>query len=267
MSEQKDDLAKAFHSVRDTYQGKSPDPDPEATLERALFRSRAQERKQRLTRWVFLPIAAALLVSTAWAGVTGRLGIAVHTIVEGTHPERTQDPAPPTSAPAAPPAQAPSPDPEPEPDPTTPSANEPAPSIAAIPAPPAAAPPPSTLARVEKEKDSPPAPPTPPTTIAAWPAASASDPNAPLFAEAHRVHFTERDPARAIVAWDRYLSAAPNGRFIPEARYNRAISLVRVGRRDEAHRELQAFASGTYGSYRQREATALLNALDRDAAP
>jgi hypothetical protein len=93
---------------------------------------------------------------------------------------------------------------------------------------------------------------------------TAIDPAAALFAEAHRVHFTERDPAGALAAWDRYLAAAPSGRFAPEARYNRALSLVRVGRHAEAKTELTAFANGAHGEYRRTEARALLDAMSRD---
>jgi hypothetical protein len=88
-----------------------------------------------------------------------------------------------------------------------------------------------------------------------------------LFAEANRLHFIDKDPARALVAWDRYLAAAPNGRFAPEAHYNRALTLIRLGRKTEAASELSAFASGAYGSYRHDEARALLDAIARDAAP
>lgn len=74
----------------------------------------------------------------------------------------------------------------------------------------------------------------------------------------------EKDPARAIAAWDAYLAAAPNGRFAPEARYNRALALVRLGRHAEAKKELEAFANGSFGEYRRTEARALLDALARD---
>jgi len=89
---------------------------------------------------------------------------------------------------------------------------------------------------------------------------------AALFAEAHRLHFVDRDPVRALAAWDRYLAAAPSGRFVPEARYNRALALIRAGRELEAKRELEAFANGTYGGYRRDEARALLDAIDGDAS-
>jgi hypothetical protein len=54
------------------------------------------------------------------------------------------------------------------------------------------------------------------------------------------------------------LAAAPNGSFAPEARYNRALSLIRLGRSSEAQSALAPFANGSYGVYRQSEARALL---------
>jgi hypothetical protein len=98
----------------------------------------------------------------------------------------------------------------------------------------------------------------------ATPAASA-DPASDLFAEAHRLHFVAKDPARALPAWDAYLAASPRGRFVPEARYNRALALVRLGRTAEAQRELEAFARGDYGNYRRDEARALVDALQKTA--
>jgi hypothetical protein len=62
--------------------------------------------------------------------------------------------------------------------------------------------------------------------------------------------------------WDAYLSAAPRGRFAPEARYNRALTLIRLGRRDEAREALRPFAEGAHGDYRRDEAARLIDALD-----
>lgn len=78
---------------------------------------------------------------------------------------------------------------------------------------------------------------------------------------AHALHFEARDPAAAIDAWDAYLSAHPRGRFVTEARYNRALALVRLGRRDEAIEALAPFARGEHHGYRAHEATQLLEAL------
>jgi TolA-binding protein len=84
-----------------------------------------------------------------------------------------------------------------------------------------------------------------------------------LYRDAHEAHFTEKDPARALAAWDAYLARYPNGRFVPEAKYNRALSLVRLGRKDEAKEALRPFADGKVGGgYRQRDAEKLLDALE-----
>lgn len=83
------------------------------------------------------------------------------------------------------------------------------------------------------------------------------DPAEALYRAAHVAHFSTRDPQAALAAWERYLAAAPDGRFAPEARYNRALSLVRLGRMSEARDALAPFAEASEGSYRQREAAAL----------
>ena len=88
-----------------------------------------------------------------------------------------------------------------------------------------------------------------------------------LYATAHAAHFTAHDDARALDAWTAYLAAYPHGRFEPDARYNRAMNLVRLGRVGEARDVLQAFAGGAYGGYRQREAKELVANLTMDAAP
>jgi len=82
-----------------------------------------------------------------------------------------------------------------------------------------------------------------------------------LYRAAHQAHFVTRDPAGALAAWDAYLRAAPRGRFAPEAHYNRALCLVRLGRTAEAERTLELFASGSFGGYRKAEAKALLDAM------
>jgi TolA-binding protein len=81
------------------------------------------------------------------------------------------------------------------------------------------------------------------------------------YEAAHRAHFTERDPAKALLGWDAYLSAYPDGRFALEARYNRALTLVRLGRTEDARAALGPFADGRYGAYRRIEARDLLEAI------
>jgi hypothetical protein len=80
-----------------------------------------------------------------------------------------------------------------------------------------------------------------------------------LFRTANSIHFSGSDPHGALRAWDAYLEAAPAGhRWLPEARFNRAVTLVALDRREEARQALAPFARGTYGSYRRDEARALL---------
>jgi hypothetical protein len=87
------------------------------------------------------------------------------------------------------------------------------------------------------------------------------------YGRAHRAHFTVDAPARALAAWDEYLAAYPRGVFAPEARYNRALCLIRLDRLSEAARVLRPFAQGVFDQYRREEARMLLDWLrDRLAA-
>lgn len=82
-----------------------------------------------------------------------------------------------------------------------------------------------------------------------------------LYATAHEAHFVRRDPARALEAWNTYLRIAPRdlrAGLVLEARYNRAICLLRLGRRDEARDALRPFAEGVYGDYRKDDARVLI---------
>lgn len=79
-----------------------------------------------------------------------------------------------------------------------------------------------------------------------------------LYERAHKLHFSEQDYARALDAWSAYLDYAPRGALALEARFHRAVCLVRVGRGEEARPTLRAFAAGAYGDYRSREAELLL---------
>jgi TolA-binding protein len=86
------------------------------------------------------------------------------------------------------------------------------------------------------------------------------------YERAHRAHFFLAAPARALTAWDEYLAAYPRGTFAPEARYNRALCLVRLGRFGAAADGLRPFAAGRPGDYRREEACRLLYWLaERDA--
>src|SRR5262249_36964098 len=100
-----------------------------------------------------------------------------------------------------------------------------------------------------------------PPPAASGDAGDAGDEDSRLYAVAHQAHFVARDPDAALRAWDAYLAAYPAGRFALEARFNRALTLVRRGRLDEARTGLPPFANGEAGGYRQREARELLDAM------
>jgi TolA-binding protein len=93
-----------------------------------------------------------------------------------------------------------------------------------------------------------------------------SDAEADAYGRAHRAHFDESAPERALAAWDNYLRLYPRGAFEPEARFNRAICLVRLRRFAQAERALLSFADGRFGGYRRAEAEQLLAWL-RDRPP
>ena len=82
------------------------------------------------------------------------------------------------------------------------------------------------------------------------------------YRRAHALHFRGGGDRETLAAWDAYLREFPDGRFAADARYDRALVLVRLDRRDEARAALAPFADGAVaGGYRQREAIALRAAL------
>lgn len=106
-----------------------------------------------------------------------------------------------------------------------------------------------------------------PTPTAAPPAepslpiASAATRELSLYGAAHAVHFVAHDAARALRLWSQYLRQFPTGRFVPEATYNRALALLRLGREREALAALRTIAAGRFGAYRRADAAALITAL------
>jgi hypothetical protein len=100
--------------------------------------------------------------------------------------------------------------------------------------------------------------PAPLLPVAPAPADDAERDENAVYGRAHRTHFIDDLPARALAAWDLYLGAYPRGAFAPEARFNRALCLTRLGRWREAARALSPFARGPETGYRRHEACALL---------
>lgn len=194
-----------------------------ARIERSTRRAHVSGlRKRTITRWLVTPMAASFVVFAAWASASGRIGQWVGS-AHPREPLEARDEKPVTG---------------------------PRPSASAIPA---------VIVEPPVSVVEPPAPRPPPI---AKPAVKAVDIDA-LYNEAHEAHFVRHDHVAALAAWDRYLTAAgPSGRFALEARYNRAITLVRLGRKADASAALRPFADGEYGGYRRDEAAQLLRSID-----
>jgi hypothetical protein len=83
-----------------------------------------------------------------------------------------------------------------------------------------------------------------------------------LYRSAYQLHHHGGDPQATLAAWDAYLAAEPEGRFVVDARYSRALILVVLHRYAEARVALAPFARGDVeAGYRQAEATQLIAAL------
>lgn len=81
------------------------------------------------------------------------------------------------------------------------------------------------------------------------------------FRRADDLYRRSGDLQGAIGAYRTYMRDYPTGRFVPEAKYNTALALVKLGRASEARSLLGPFADGAYGTYRQEAARKLLEAL------
>lgn len=236
-----DDLLKA---ATQALREETADDTAASRFTRArVMASLHQGKVKRRTRLAFiLPLAACLAAGTAWGAATGRLPAVFHALSRAVS-YGGDTPAAPT--PARLKAGSPSAKPAP-----------PAPERAAVAGEPL--PPPA----MEEPKPAPKLVTSAKATAAPSSSAAFQDADGDLYRLAHEAHFGQHDYARALRSWEAYLEAAPRGRFVTEARYNRAICLLRLGRDAEARRALEPFASGKMG-YRQGEAQQLLDELSR----
>jgi hypothetical protein len=236
-------LESAIAAMRSSHGGDADGDLADATRERLVRSLEVRERHHR--QLTALATVLVLLVggTGAWAWSTGAIGRNFGGKPEEVAPTPTPAPPPPARASTAPDARswpsAPSEIPAPSPAhaPTHAPAPVPAPVIVPEPTPapvPVPAPAPR-LAQAEIEV---------------------------LYRRAHELHFRNADRAAALAAWDAYLAAEPHGRFSVEARFNRALVLVRLGRYAEALAALEPYARGEVeGGYRRSEAAALVDRL------
>jgi hypothetical protein len=276
-------LERAASALRETTR----DPNPRAGLTRARLLASAERRyaPRRLFAMRWLLMCATLLVGgTAMAA---QMAGGLPELLQAIAPALTPAPSPPPRVKQPPrPARVhgPAPAPRSEPasiaiEPSIPAPLEAAPPAdlppPTIPAPHAPRPTPrprlkpmplalplalpNTKPNPHSESSasqSPAAVPAPPP-----PASAPESAELALFRRAERLH-RAHDPA-ALAAWDAYLRVAPNGALAPEAHYNRALCLVRLGRVADASAALGPFARGELHGYRQAEARALLEGLTR----
>jgi hypothetical protein len=90
------------------------------------------------------------------------------------------------------------------------------------------------------------------------------EPALTTYAAAQRAQFREANCAAAVRLYADYLREAPSGALVVEARYNRSLCLIRLGRSAEARPILQAFARGDFGAYRKLESKRLLQATEKE---
>jgi len=240
-------LEDAVRSLRDlTAEGGSK---AEGLTRARILAEVRRERQRRLSRWALLvPMAAILVGSAAYAMTGGSAGKSLARLRElfGEPPSDTATvPQKPAGLKVSRPEVAPP---------------QPSPSVA-------------VLSSASSAALSASASPRPGPSVARS-AATASDEEARrleqelrLHERAHHAHFVAKDDASALRAWDEYLALPEAGRFVPEARYNRGLCLLRLGRTEEAKGALRAFADGAYGRYRQAEARALLERLEERPEP
>jgi hypothetical protein len=271
-----DILGQAARALREAHTGEREGSGfTRARIMVALHR----ERRRRLFRWVVLsPLASLLVVGSAWAQSTGQWPVvwrAVASVLAFTGVERPRPPTPGPAPRAVPERSSPAPLHQaaeaPSLAPAGPETPPAASDVAPVTAPPELATAPQTAPTVPRSAHArrPPrvAPrasqAAPPATVGEAPAQPESKPDADLalFRLAHDLHVAGRQSRAAIAAYDDYLAAFPNGRFVPEARYNRALDSIKLGDKAGARAALEAFARGAYGDYRRKEARDLLEAL------
>lgn len=248
-------LADAVEAARECAHDDAP-----ASIEGAATRARIHaslERRRGTHKKRFTLIAAvvaSMFGSTAFAYYSGIGPFKNKAEPEPVHAVATTEPEVPAEPPhRAPVVPAPTPEPEPEPVPEVV-----APAPAPEPAPPTPAPAPTPK---PKQRVAPPAPAAVPAPAPAPPPPPAPDAELLAYQQAHDAHFKGGNPTAALAAWDRYLAQFPDGKLAPEARYDRALVLVKLERWTEARAALAPFANAPDGAYRQREAAKILDAI------
>jgi hypothetical protein len=255
-----DVLARAAKALREAHTGER---QGSGFTRARVMSSLHRDRRRRLLRWaVFSPLASVLLVGSAWAQSTGKWPVIWQAVaavfVSAPAPELGEAPrvlpkapARPRGEPLAPAAAADAGTVRAE-DRAAPALEERAPERPRETRP--------ARPRMQRRVPAQRAPVAEPSIAPEPPPEPARDRELSRFRAAHDLHFGGR-AREAIRAYDEYLLAYPNGRFVPEARYNSALDQIKLGNTAAAREALEPFAEGRYGNYRRKEARQLLDAL------
>jgi TolA-binding protein len=273
-----DPLQRAARALRTSHTGERAGS---GFTRAGIMKTLHARRRRRTLGWATLgPSLALLLGTSAWAQATGQWPRVWHEVIgvfsivardDGVAPAETAAPEPsspgvstqPSTSSTSPEPASSSAVPESAPDNATaamgdeplPSAPRPRHSADQRAPTPRSSRPPTPAPPHEAE------PPAPRTAVAQAAPTPPRDAELVRFRAAHDTHYRASDPLAAILAYRDYLAAYPQGRFVPEARYNIALNLLRLGRHGEARQQLEPFARGDYGDYRRQAATRLLRSL------
>jgi hypothetical protein len=263
-------LVRAAKALREAHTGER---EGSGFTRARIMNTLHRERRSRVLRWAIVsPLASVLLVGSAWAQSTGRWPViwkAVASVFVAAPTQKSAPAAPRRSNEPPAPVAAPVPDAALD---VVPSSPPPEPSETSVPRPPE--PPPAEPRPARQRHQRRPAPAASSRRLegsaASGPAQQAEPPPEPerdrelyRFRAAHDLHFSGSQPREAIQAYSDYLREFPNGRFVPEARYNVALDQIKLGNAEAAREALAPFAAGKFGGYRQKEARELLEALRR----
>ncbi len=249
-----DTLSRAALALRDGADGVDGEDERNGrpTLTRVLRTVQRARRRRRVMWIVGLQVAFGGMAVGAWAVRSGGVAALKRRFVSDDVPAR--------SAPVARVAA-----PRPTAEPPVPASDQSATPVvvaARPPVVPAARPAaPASLASAAQRKQSarhrsrvdvslPATAPIPPALTAAE-----------LYDRAHQEHFVRRDFGAALELWNRYLQLGGAAPLVAEARFNRAITLLQLGRPAAAAADLRPFADGDYGAYRREEAQTLLRRI------
>lgn len=241
-------LESAFDALREDASARDASQES-ATRARILAIASTQKRRRLTTLRLVLPLAAVLAASTVWAASGGHLThlySMTSALFKAKAPAHFEDARSTAISPTAVPI--PTPPPTATPDPGF------AISPSELPSGPVLAPRAPSRERITSKAIA--------SSAQSQTAPPVIDDETRRYRAAHEAHFIAHDPTQALELWNAYLSRYPSGLYAPEAQYNRALSLLRLERREEARRALLPFAHGDFAGYRQAEAKALLDRLD-----